>query len=350
MSCEPVIFIHSSFRTGSTWFQSRFRRSDGFCTFTEAYNEQLASLTLAEVYRACYEGWTSRHPPSIPYFAEFAGLLRPEGGVEGFKPAFSFERYFPEDPGHLPDDERAYLQGLIDSARRHGRIPVITFTRSLGRVAAIRAALGGFHILTYRNLFNQWCSYTQFAASGASYFLNTTDWIIAAARDTRLRAFAAVFGKGRPSAADAATFLRFVLLHLYLYGSAAAACDAQVWMEDLAVDEIRSGLEARLREVTGRAVDLTGHAETRQFSYIDLDPAVLQEAMAVFPGLPPPDGDAGRVVQRCREALLASFTRYMAEAPALLASHRALYARTLTLEQALAERAAPPPATETKGA
>jgi hypothetical protein len=104
-------------------------------------------------------------------------------------------------------------------------------------------------------------------------------------------------------------------------------------MEDLALPEARARLEHQLRELTGQTVDFSGYRETRQFSYVDLEPSVLQEAIAVITDAAHGSeaGETARLLQRARDGLLASFVAYRAEAPPLLHSHRALYERNLQL-------------------
>ncbi len=334
MASAPLIFIHSSFRTGSTWFQSRFRQNEAFCTYTEIFNEHLASCRLDNLHRIDHASWSSRHPPSIPYFAEYAPLFRDNGQLEGFRREFAFERYFPSSTDSLPSDEYAYVSSLIETARKQGKIPVLTCTRSIGRITALKKAFGGFHIFLYRDLFNQWCSYTELAVGGNRYFLDTVDMIIKSSGDERLKSICAVFNTGTTTPQDSFTFVRFCLLHLFLYQMASDACDFPVFMGDLSLHEIRSELEKTVHSLTGQMVSFSGYRENQQISFIDIEPQVLSEAIAMF--VVPRKGDIelkqSGILEKSCETLLSSFSKYRQNHGPLLKSYKALFERFQALE------------------
>ena len=76
--------------------------------------------------------------------------------MPGYRKAFALDRYFPTAAGIGP--EVTYLSRLIGHARRRGTYPVLGFSRSLGRAAALKHALGGYHILIRRHPLQQWLS------------------------------------------------------------------------------------------------------------------------------------------------------------------------------------------------
>jgi hypothetical protein len=332
MDNEPLIFVHSSFRTGSTWFQSRFRMSPEFCTYTEVYNEALATLKLEELGRTNFCAWNSKHPPSVPYFLEYAPLIKPEGGVEGFRAEFTYDRFFPEDPENLPADERAYIANLIANARQSGKIPVITCTRSLGRVAALKKAFGGLHLFIHRNIFNQWCSYTEQAATGIGYFLESIDRTLGPANVRVLQILKHTYKTETADANSANLFLKFVLLHCYLYQQALRAADHSIYLEDLSDNSVRQRLVDLIHQQTGCRVDFSGYDERRQFSFIDIEPSLLREAIATFTnfnddGL---DDASAKIVRRIHDACIESYADYRHQFSPLLKAQKAIHATSVS--------------------
>ncbi len=113
------------------------------------------------------------HPPTPPYFKEFAPLFGAGGGVNLYRKEFAFDYFIPTHGllGDLSVHERDYLDSLIQHALKRGKRPVITFNRSLGRIAALQKELSGYHIVNVRNIFEQWTSALSFADKGNDYFL-----------------------------------------------------------------------------------------------------------------------------------------------------------------------------------
>ena len=141
---------------------SRFRRNPSTTSFYEPFGETLARSSSKRIQRRTAKGWNSRHPPlELPYAHEYCPILRPFlKGVPGYRKEFALARYFPTEAGVGP--EIRYLGRLIGHARRGGTYPVLGFSRSLARAAALKDALGGYHIIVRRNPQQQWlscCSY-----------------------------------------------------------------------------------------------------------------------------------------------------------------------------------------------
>ena len=153
-----AVFLHSGWRCASTYVWSRFRRSPFTTSFYEPFGESLARCSPKRIRRQTAQGWNSRHPPlALPYAEEYRLLLRPFlKGVPGYRREFALERYFPTAAGIGP--EVRYVSRLIAHARRRGTYPVLGFSRSLGRAAALKHALGGYHVLVRRNERQQWLS------------------------------------------------------------------------------------------------------------------------------------------------------------------------------------------------
>jgi hypothetical protein len=137
---------------------SRFRRNPFTTTFYEPFGESLARCSPKRIQRQTAQGWNSRHPPlTLPYADEYRMLLRPLlKGVPGYRRDFALRRYFPAAAGIGP--EARYVSRLIAHARRRGTCPVLGFSRSLARAAALKEVLGGYHVLVRRDERQQWLS------------------------------------------------------------------------------------------------------------------------------------------------------------------------------------------------
>ncbi len=151
-----AIFLHSGWRTGSTYVWNRFRGLLRTLAYYEPLHERLGNpgrgLTVPH--------WTpeiSHHPPlEAPYFAEYQPLI--EDGLIGlFDLAFSYRRFFlsaeDDDPGLM-----RYLTMLIDHAGARGLTPVLGFSRSLGRVGWMKHAFDALHLWVVRTPRKQWAS------------------------------------------------------------------------------------------------------------------------------------------------------------------------------------------------
>jgi hypothetical protein len=257
-----VIFIHSSFRVASTWLWSRFRAVEGGHAYYEVFNEQLATISRSRARSVAPDSWHSRHPPTEPYFLEYLPLIRLLRGVRGFDRAMGFGRFIPRGGpgGDIGTDERAYLARLIDHAEALDRYPVLTSTRSLGRVAGLKRAFPGLHIVLYRNLFDQWCSYVEQHAHGNSHFLSTVKWTIERNRhDPFLRALAEQYPLDDPDPTDIVLFTACAALHAYAYAHAVNEADLVIDVHLLADDAgHRMRAERFIRTASGLAVNLCG--------------------------------------------------------------------------------------------
>lgn len=171
MSAGPI-FLHSLFRSGSTFLFGAFRRStEGYWCYQEPLNEHLRHVAdaperLLEIDSRA--GSLLRHPAlDKPYFWEFYQVR--DAIATLFRKEFSYDGFFMprKDPSFR--DLISYLQALIDSAK--GR-PFFQCCRTTGRVAALRDTLDGTHIHLWRNPHDQWWSYQV-----GDYFNATTQLI-----------------------------------------------------------------------------------------------------------------------------------------------------------------------------
>lgn len=255
-------FLHSGFRTSSTWLWDKLRASPHIIAYYEIFHEQLASLNSrgAAESHSQISSWRSNHPRSAPYFLEFTPLFRPEGGVRGYESSMAMERFVPEGgmDGVLSEAEISYVGGLIEAATAHGKRPLLTCTRTLGRAKALKKAFGGAHVLLVRNLFHQWGSFSSQAHDGNIYFLQQLDLMITHGRgDAFVRAIDDWFSHRQLNAADEALFTAFLVLHLYLYAHAHDAADAVVDVDRLSDDrEHRTAVERALTSLAAWPIDL----------------------------------------------------------------------------------------------
>ncbi|WP_341987986.1 hypothetical protein [Azorhizobium sp. AG788] len=260
LDISPV-FVHSSFRTSSTWLWSKLRATPHTTAYYEIFHEALGHLTVRDIAGLNYSGWDSRHPSGAPYFLEFLPLLQDAGGIPGFSADMALESFLPAGgvDGDLPDAARSYVARLIANAHANRKIPVLCCTRSLGRARALRKAFGGRTVFCHRNLFHQWASYAGQAMDGNPYFLNTIDLTLKASRHDPFLAAVDLWTADRTiSPTDEKLFQAFLILHLYL--SAQAFEDSELLVDVTAMAThpvLRRKVEVELSRMVGSPVDLS---------------------------------------------------------------------------------------------
>lgn len=154
---EPI-FIHSLFRSGSTYIFNAFRRSSsGYTAYQEPLHEVLIYAAEAPEKLFDYDHHTAqllRHPAlDKPYFYEFYSRADIVGRY--FRKEFSYDKFFLSDKADI-SDLKAYFLALIAASPG---IPVFQCCRSTGRVRLCRRECGGRHIFLWRNAWDQWWSY-----------------------------------------------------------------------------------------------------------------------------------------------------------------------------------------------
>jgi len=165
-----AVFIHSGWRSTGTWIWSEFRSRPDVMAFYEPLHELLKDIKLEGIRHASPSDWDSHHPDGPPYFEEFTSLVR-RRGVARYHRSFAFDRFF------LREDQResrlhAYLSSLIELAHGSGKLPVLKFCRSHGRVAWMHAHFpNALHLAVLRDPLAQWNSAWRQAKSGNPYFL-----------------------------------------------------------------------------------------------------------------------------------------------------------------------------------
>lgn len=151
------VFIHSQFRTGSTYIFQVFRRSrhDYWCYYEPLHELAFQSRENPDLLIDSITGSDvrdSRHPElEEPYFQELRDVW--PAWKDHISEQVVLDSYF----GSEEDDTTiAYLKSLIDASRAR---PIIQECRTPLRIHLIKEALGGIHAYLWRNPWDQWWSY-----------------------------------------------------------------------------------------------------------------------------------------------------------------------------------------------
>ncbi|MCK5908910.1 MAG: hypothetical protein KAG62_03075 [Caulobacter sp.] len=154
-----AVFVHSGWRCSSTYIWHRFRVAPNVRAYYEPWHEQLARVTAETIGAETPDNSGLRHPGGgEPYLKEFEVVLDPAGGVRCFDASFALDRYWIE-PEASDLAQQAYVESLIDAARRRGETPVLACCRTLGRAGWLKKRFGGFHIVLVRDPVQQWLSF-----------------------------------------------------------------------------------------------------------------------------------------------------------------------------------------------
>ena len=117
------IFIHSSWRSSSTWFFFKFRKLSQTECFNEPFNEDLITISRSKASSATPQSWDSHHPAGDPYYLEYLPLISDAGGVKLFDAHMPFDWFIPDGGlrGELRPSEKHYLKSLIQQAEVSGQ-------------------------------------------------------------------------------------------------------------------------------------------------------------------------------------------------------------------------------------
>jgi len=173
---KPAIFLHSSWRTGSTYVWAKFRPLREFYCYFEPLNEHL--VTATESFINTFAPWSYATHPKLdaPYLDEFRALLGSSGGLDGFPAELTYGHYVADRTGYFPDLE-AYFARLDGFAKAQRKIPVFGCVRTNLRIDWFCHRLRGVHIFILRNHRRQFISYLNQAVNGNRYFLERV-WVI----------------------------------------------------------------------------------------------------------------------------------------------------------------------------
>jgi hypothetical protein len=164
MTKKPI-FIHSLFRTGSTYVWNKFRQDKRYHCYYEPFHQILAILDVHNL-----SPWSGdqkiitrsmRHPDlNRDYLFEYRGLCK-EGqkGVTYFKKSFSFDNFLDND---VNPDQKKYVDSLIENAGN--KRPLLQFNRSALRIRWFKKYYpSDLHIYLVRNPLDQFNSYLSMA-------------------------------------------------------------------------------------------------------------------------------------------------------------------------------------------
>jgi hypothetical protein len=282
-AADHPIFIHSLFRSASTYFFNKFRLlGSNYTCYQEPFNEILLALNNPARHHALLDTDAAkskllRHPKlDKPYFYEFWAIR--DRLQHLFRKSFSYEDYFVGDDGPLPVEQLSYIRALIGNASAR---PLLQFCRSSGRINALRQAFGGVHVHLWREPRVQWWSYKV-----AAYFDSVSQKIYFSNQIPRsLREIAHRVGvqKGKPQQrSSSASYMMFyglwldAWLRLDLYADLSISIDAASAGHS---EKLRKSRE--LGDLVGCAIDLSDLRECgmvlttdEEAFYADIESAV----------------------------------------------------------------------------
>jgi hypothetical protein len=148
------IFVHASFRSGSTYFFNVLRRMRPLLCFDEAIHDSYTHFSKRHF--AQRRRWNQSH--SFLELSSKAELVEAWDQVMDVYPhAPAFRDYVPRG-GILSSELRVYLTALVKYAVTMARRPAFCEIHSRGRAGALRHAFNGFHIAQYRDPLSQFGS------------------------------------------------------------------------------------------------------------------------------------------------------------------------------------------------
>ncbi len=170
---KKPIFIHSLFRTGSTYLWNKFRQDGRYYCYYEPFNQIIGELnTNNPAPLSGDENITTlmRHPIlNRDYLFEYQPLCT-EGpiGIPYFKKSFSFDNFCNNETN---PEQKKYVDFLIENTG--GKIPLLQFNRSALRIGWFKKYYASsLHMYLVRNPFDQFCSYLSMAEEqGLDIFL-----------------------------------------------------------------------------------------------------------------------------------------------------------------------------------
>jgi hypothetical protein len=165
------IFLQTGFRSGGTWLWNRFRVHPQTTAFIEPLNELLATLSVELIDKLTTEELQLNHPKlNSPYFEEYRKFIKKgNSGVSGYQVRMGLETYFRDDDEGNPG-LREYLAQFISSAESCNTVPVLKFTRALGRAGWLKRHFPtSIQILLLRNPLLQFVSCYSRAVERGNY-------------------------------------------------------------------------------------------------------------------------------------------------------------------------------------
>jgi len=304
-----AIFIHSGWRTGSTYVWTKFRQQPSCLGFYEPFNEMLSTMSPADVFTARHDLSALKHSEiGLPYFHEYIPLLGPKGHPL-FKLDFSYRNYFAADEEKA--DQRAYIASLLDHAAKSGKTPALGFVRSLGRVAWFRHGFPDtVNIVVIRSPVGQWMSARQLAQQHDHEFFDPMQVLILAQAtgspavteeaqrlgiphlpDHPLSAAVQLTRSMALKLSPAERFRVFASVYVLSYLAALPHADLVIDMDRMsAADAYQAEVTEALHRLTGLAFDFRD-AQMPRYAKPDVDlRRILADTMERIPDFPMPHG------------------------------------------------------------
>ena len=158
MNKRNPIFIHSLFRTGSTYIWNRFRQNDKYYCFYEPFHPGLSKVTADNIEHSLTADYESVNHPSLDkyYWHEYRQFLEDgRTGLPYFKKSFSFAEFCHNDKN---PDLKKYIDHLTGGAG--DKVPVMQFNRTAFRIKWFKQNYPeAVNIYLVRNQKDQWQSY-----------------------------------------------------------------------------------------------------------------------------------------------------------------------------------------------
>jgi GT2 family glycosyltransferase len=276
---KKLFFVHSLFRSGSTYVYNSLKKVSNFHIYHEPMHEIIASLPNSWIELEALQADLKtklRHEFLVGgYFDEYVDIL--PGIKKYFSQKLSFEYYFLKANDNAPE-LKAYIDLLIAAA--HPKIPVLQCTRTSGRVQWLRQHYSSINIFLLRNPWDQWYSYKV-----DSYIVATTQIIYSQENlppvlreiliQSRAQSIAGInlqqkldFASTHPISPKLDYFL-FFGVWLYAFVLANQDCDVVIDMDDLSSNKAyRADLIGKMSELGLNGIDFSDAALHRSiFSY-----------------------------------------------------------------------------------
>lgn len=163
------IFIHSLFRSNSTYFLNKFDLN-GYCCFCEPFHENLCNIKSIKnieygvVKKLKHSDFLKN---SELYTKNYIKDMK-KNSIVGFQKLFSYEK-FDISKEEIYDDLKVYIDGLLNISEKQNKISVFKFCRSLLRIEWLNQNYNPLNIFLIRDPRDQWFSINDVSLS---YFMN----------------------------------------------------------------------------------------------------------------------------------------------------------------------------------
>jgi len=159
------IFIHSLFRTGSTYIWSKFRKFDDYKCYYEPFHNELLGITKDGLDIVDKDALKfNKHPDQDKhYFYEYSDFIE-DIGVNNFKESFVVQEF-------CYNGDNQPLNTYIDMLLSTDGIPVLQFNRSSLRTKwFVDNYPGSINIYLYRNARDNFMSYERYLLLDNPFF------------------------------------------------------------------------------------------------------------------------------------------------------------------------------------